>query len=485
MNNNSQRNRSNSTKERLKRALMTVLALTFIASGLTSCRDRQDPVRPIFQGMYSPKAVQMTLGSRSGGKKIDFTIDNINMRIYNSTPLPYNTSLDSAYLVMYLSNQVPMTIVNEQTGVQNWTPGDTAKISIKGGKLRLNINRKDRPELSYDFRIISYGYDPNKLTWEKLPSTVLSSASGEGQVARLGEKYYYMASTDRGTEVFSISFSPTTFTPLEGSVAPQGAKAGTLMTDKHGLAWVVSEDGSLYSSSDLKSWNRSYRKGQIPGEDAEIVSILSDNSKDEDKSATLSVVTKSTEGYFFRNIKKDPSGNFGTFVGRKEQTPPLFPITGGYVYSYTVSGTQHSNIFGGFTKTGEPSRKSFFTSDGIHWAETPYSSIIGNIPEVGGLYLSDPYTPGRIFLVGGTYDGKPSGKIKVSTDRGITWTELKEEQLPPAEFVARTNAAGLIMRDEKGIEHVYIIGGNISGKPSQEVWHGYLDTTGGVVNGYE
>ena len=215
-----------------------------------------------------------------------------------------------------------------------------------------------------------------------------------------------------------------------------------------------------------------------------MVALLNDNTKSGSPEISFSVITGAGEEYYFRSMRSNAEGAFEAFAERIP-VPLAFPISGGYVYTYTVSGTQHSNLFGGLTRGGIPSEKSYFTSDGLRWAETPYATVAKSVPELGGLYLSDPDTPGRIILVGGIYDGKISSAIKVSTDRGITWTELKEEQLPPITFLPRSGASGLLMRDGEGIQHVYIFGGEVSGAPSREVWHGFLDTKGGIINAYE
>lgn len=467
---------------RRETGLFCAALVFFLGALMSSCTQPQSTVTPLFRGLYSPKAVQLTLGTRSAGTKVDFTIDNINMRIYNRVPLPYGTKLDSAYLTMYLSNQVPMSLMNAATGTQKWHPGDTAKISVKGGLLKLNISRDGHPALTYDFRIQSYGYDPNKLTWKNLGADVLPVAAERGRVVSLDGKYYFVGRTGTEVSLYGLAAEPLSFSAQEGAALPPLSKPETLLSDKHGLTWMATDDGKLYFTKDLRTWSLYY--APTTGDGERVVSVLSDNSKGRDAVARLSVITRTQAGYFFKSMRSDASGAFSAFDGGVP-VDPHFPVKGGYIYTYTVSGTQHSYLFGGVTAMDLPSEKAYFTSDGINWAPTPFVSAANSVPEVGGLYLADPDTPGRLMLVGGTYAGKVSSKIKVSNDRGITWTELTKEQLPPAAFLPRSMSSGFLMHDAKGIQHVYILGGVVDGKPSREVWHGYLDTSGGVVNAFE
>ena len=102
----------------------------------------------------------------------------------------------------------------------------------------------------------------------------------------------------------------------------------------------------------------------------------------------------------------------------------------------------------------------------------------------GGLYLRTG-NDSEIFVIGGTYPKTgDSHSIKRSVDRGITWKALPEQELPNGAFLARHHASGYATGSGNQLQ-VYIFGGIINGKPSQEIWHGLLDTTGGIINNWE
>ena len=450
---------------------------------LSSCSQPQQQVTPIYQGLYTPKALQMTFGSRLNGTTVDFSIDNNKMRIFNETPLPYGTELDSAYLTAYLSNQVPITLTNLETGTQKWMPGDSAKISVKGGRLTLEINRDKHPSVTYDLRIMSYGYDPDKLTWSDL-GDILPIRAETGKILEKDGRIRYLGRTGQESRLYAVSVDPAvTFTPVAGAAVPSGLRPETVIEDIHGRYWALADNGSLYSSKDLSSWILSY---DVSATGEPVYELLGDNSKTGSTAASITAVTRTpgaAETYLIRTLLTDAEGRFTGF-GPSAEVPEAFPVRDAFIFSYTVSGTRHSATYGGTDAEGNPSPKSYFTSDGLNWAETPLSSAADVVPATGGLFLLDPTDPNHLILIGGTYADGASAKIKVSNDRGLAWSELSQEQSPGTDFTARTMAAGILLEDANGTDHVYIFGGLIGGVPSSDVWHGYLDKTGGIINAF-
>lgn len=88
-------------------------------------------------------------------------------------------------------------------------------------------------------------------------------------------------------------------------------------------------------------------------------------------------------------------------------------------------------------------------------------------------------------MVGGIYlVGEPTNTIKRSVDKGVTWSLLPKQTTIESDFAPRHNASGLVLGYDRSL-HIYIFGGIIDDKPSKEIWHGYLDTTGGIINSFE
>ena len=150
-----------------------------------------DYVRPVYTDYTVPGQVVLTF-PKVKGKQIPaarFSIDHINHRIYNKTPLPYGSEIDSAYLSMAVSNQLKVTLRNVSSDKRvawNVAGSDTTLISFKGGRMELTIQtdkKKDNQSVTYDFRVLTYGYDPNKIVWTDM-SNGLPIETEETQIGR-------------------------------------------------------------------------------------------------------------------------------------------------------------------------------------------------------------------------------------------------------------------------------------------------------------
>ena len=454
----------------------TLLLLACMSLLGTSCQNRnQQVVNPWYSGHYHPKYVQFTLDNKKG-KKVEMQIDHMRKRIYNTVPLPYGTKLDSAYLEVIMSNQLDAVLRNVSKETEKaFSSSDTGKINIEGGRLALIISRKDLPTLTYDIRIMSYGYDPDKLTWDERTSTAPTGVV-EAKVVEHNSLHYYITRDAGGAgKLYQVDLASTSFVAQEANL-PVGLLPKTLYNDHRGNAWLLDEQGQLFSSADLKTWENKTPEG------VRLTQILNDQELNPDKPTSLSAIgTPQNEGDTYYIY----SGAVGS-MKQHEAIPNGFPVRDAFVYNYIISGTQHSNILGGIQANGQPTELSFFTSDGVHWGKTPYRYSSSSVPDTGGLFIQRREGQ-QIMLVGGLYSKEGiSNNIKISEDRGITWKSLEKSQLPGKEFTPRINIAGTSVVDANNVEHIYLIGGVLSGdRSTQEVWHGYLDTTGGIINSFE
>lgn len=457
-----------------RRTFLYLLMFIGVVFLLVACSEKTERrVHPMYADYFTPKYAELQLIQGKKVKVVPLNIDHINRRIYNKEYLAYGTKLDSARLRMVISNQIRVEVENiESKKTTSWNSSETdKKLDVSGGKLLIHIKKKDKPSLTYDFRLLSYGYDPDKLKWQR-ESIELPIEATEGNVISIEDKHYFLAKDNSAVKLYSLKFDPIAFEEITDASLPTDLNPKSIMVDKSGQIWGITKKGTLHNSMDLKNW-KEYDKAM----DISFSQILRDNGTKENFSLALTAKIKNSEEYHF--VTTSPEG-----IVMGDKVPDNFPIKDAYVYTYNVSSIEHSNVFGGISANDKPTKTSFFTSDGLHWAKTPYSSIVNAIPAEGGLFLKRNANT-SLMLIGGEYDGKISALIKVSDDRGITWKELSENQKPDKNFKARKNATGLIVLDNKGIQHVYILGGIVDNHPSKEIWHGYLDTTGGILNSYQ
>lgn len=437
----------------------------------------QPPVNPnfTFPGLITASFPTPKEEGAKALPDLNFHIDNRAMRIWNKMPLPYQSQYDSLDLEMKVTSEAVITILNQET--KKRTVYDARKrynrIDATGGKFIISIEIEDRPTLNYEMRVLTYGYNPDKFTWVK-ENTQLPIAAKRAKIFNFNGAQYWMARTSDGTTNTTklYSYSGLTFTEVAGTTLPAALLPNTLVVDSKNVAWVLDDSGVLYKSSDLKSWSIHPTNGTI------LTQIVGEVHKLDGQIAFTAI---GHEAGAYASYEVNESGG----VVNKGFLPiDYFPVSEAFVYTYSYSGASSTTLYGGMTKSTTAAPKSFFLSGSDKWGITPYQTDKQPLPMSGGLYIRTDNDL-EIFVIGGTYpESGHSNLIKRSANRGITWSELPEQELPTGAFLARHHASGYATGSDSNLQ-IYIFGGIINNQPSQEIWHGFLDTTGGIINNWE
>lgn len=452
--------------------LSALLGATLLA--LTACNSPvQHEQRPIYPDLLQPTVVTLKFPKGTSTPEVNMQIDHLKGLIYNDAYLPYGSKIDSAYLQMQLSNQCKAVITNETTGIsREWMLTDTSKIDISGGKLRLLVSRpgSERPDLTYKIRIQIYGYDPYKLTWKRL-QTPAPTPTTDGQYFTTQGQTYWMARNGKSVKLYRIEDMETSRYTLVQENLPL-LRPKSINIDHNGDAWALSDDDKVYRAAPpLKEWI------PVSTGDIRITTLLYDKEQSSGQPAHWKVI-----GYPATNPRSFASYTFTNGNTHKgADLDKRFPVRHSYVYSYDVAGSRNANIIGGVTHANEAIKEVFFSSDGLHWAMIPYRGKGFETPLEGGLFLR---SGDNVYLVGGKYTDGIRNAMYVSNNRGVDWVELTKEKEPGREFTPRYGASGMI-RPDKSDEMIYIVGGIVEGKPSTEVWKGFRDRSGGILNSIE
>lgn len=440
-----------------------------------SCNDKaQNRVSPRYTEHTTPAKVSVKFPKASKLPELDFHIDNNKMRIFNKELLPYNSQVDSVYLRMIVSSKATVKILNETTKKTNiYLPTDTGKIDLTGGRMKISIEIEKEPTIVYDMRLLTYGYDPSQYTWEKESSELPVGAVESKVITHKGERFWVSKDNNDQLALYKITLDPIAFSHEKEAKLPAGLQPTSILVDEYDNAWGLDSNGALYVSDDLKDWSH------IQLDDAHLTMLLSDvlNQSADAEISAVGFLKADKSTYYTFKINKN-----GVVNRNREALSPIFPVRDAFVYSYENEGVQHSYVLGGVTKDDKPAPTSFFTSNGVNWGKTPYTEDKQDVPSRGGLYLRSPIDQG-VYVVGGFYDNKASNAIKSSSDRGYTWSKLAVNQASGNTFTARVNSSGMILDNDKDVEF-YILGGLVAGVPSLEIWHGWLDRSGGIINNY-
>ena len=454
-----------------------ILLLGLLLGACNERGSRND--RPIYTQHTSPAKVTISFADAKKLPALSMRIDHRKKRIYNASYLPYESKVDSAYVKMVVTNEATITLHNLTTNKSTpYNPTDTGKIDLTGGKMLLTIEIKDEPTLTYDLRLLTYGYDPLKYTWVKLGAS-LPVAPTEAQILTHRGEHFWLAKTTEKVELYKVDrkdqglhFGEKQVIKTADALCPRTA------IQLHGRYWALAEGGKLYSSTDLKAW--SYK----PVEGYHLTQLLGEVSARKSEVASISAIAQSEKDqeYYILTLNLEGELLRATELpeGKKD-----FPVRQAYVYAYEEGGLYKHNIMSGFTALGKPSTVAFFTSDGEHWGRMPYTKAGEQLlPEEGALFLAAPDLQ-ELFVIGGRLKGAPTALIRKSGDQGVTWKELTKEQAPGAEFQPLYNASGLLYRNEAGDPTFYILGGEVNGIWTTQVWRGELDRSKGIINAYE
>ena len=460
---------------RSRKPVGPVSALLLLVMLFYSCnQDMGDYVRPVYTDYTVPGQVVLTF-PKVNGKQLPatrFSIDHINHRIYNKTPLPYGSEIDSAYLSMAVSNQLKVTLRNvssDKRVVWSMVGSDTTLISFKGGRMELTIQtdkKKDNQSVTYDFRVLTYGYDPNKIVWTDMSNGLPIETEETRMVVLPGDRRYLLSRHGRETSLLEIStLDPLVIRPVTEAHLPDGLRPYTAYTSPEGDTWALDAKGQLFTSSDLVTW--------LPATPAEVTvtQLLSVRT-----GAVYMVGTEDGKTYSIYQL--DKQSNVTSVV---EQVRETFPVRDSYVHEYEIASTPHMLLFGGLLASGLPISTGFFSSDLVEWGALPSKVVY---PHEGALYVT---TADRetLYRIGGVYDKGRQSTIYKSDDNGVTWTRMETEKAPGKDFLPISHAGGYYYESPKG-ESLFIFGGRVGhdGEPTRRVWRGTIDRSAGIINDF-
>lgn len=432
--------------------------------------------RPVYPNATFPSLVTVSFPKQEKDKKLPdlaFHIDNQKMRIWNKEPLPYESKYDSIDIKIAVTSEATVKILNEQTNkvVTYTATRDKERIEAKGGKLKVRIELEGSPTLVYDLRLLTYGYNPNKYTWEKENIETPVAATDARYFEFQGLGYWLAALADGSSKLYRFDYHDLSFTDLSEYVLPERALTNSLYIDRSNTAWLIAQDGKLFKSIGLDRWEQHNTDGVI------LTNVIGETTLIDGEKVFIAVGHPSdSDTYYDYYITSEG-------INRGNELPLEFPVKDAYVHKYKQAETISVTVFSGITKDGVPATRSFFLSGAKRWGETPYQDK-SKLTMKGGLFLRTA-NPSELFVVGGIYpDGKAYSTIMRSNDKGISWAKLPEQNIPDGTFSPRHHASGLAVGTGATLQ-LFILGGVIESTPSQEIWHSFLDTTGGIINSYE
>jgi len=436
-----------------------VVNLLLFSSCLNSTTDEVEysPDAQIYTFSLSSKAD--TSGLLSATR---FTIDQINGKIFNKEPLPYQFQVDSVVLTINgASTYSPFSQIMlelEPDSSYAWIQSDSVAVN------RLQKITTTAPDgkttKSYQFEMNIYQQDPYILTWQNKQTNYLPTPVASQKTITFNNRFItYFTS---GTEIKAMSTSATdgvNWTAANLTGLPFTILLSSLTAGHDAVYALDTTTSTIYKTADGINWNpvvTPYRVRAIYGE----LPAAADGNMliAADYNGTLTFA--STNNFTTMKLMNNVPDN----IPVKDFSVAIVDVTTSY------------------------SLKSIILSGGMKANNTRNSDIWILQEKDGIITLIPSRIPATLSLEGNSlffYDDKPylmivsAGKniLMYSDNYGLDWIAAGDNQAFPASFKQRTAASVITDADN----YIWIFGGiSVTQTQLVEVWKGRLNKFSGM-----
>ncbi len=414
---------------------------------------------------YSPDAqiYSFSMSSKTDSLSVltatKFTIDQINNRIFNKNPLPFQFHVDSIALSIAGSitldpfSSVSIQLSNDSTFL--WTQSDSIDFSLLKSITTTSPNGEN--EKTYLFQLNIYEKDPSVLSWEKISESYLPQGIEQQKTIAFNNRFItYNLLNGKVTATSSPLDDGVNWISTELSELPPTVILSSLTISKNAL-FLIDENNRLFRSSNGYSWIQVATDypiiaiyGILPSATkGDILVMVNDNDTykiaETDDFSTIHIMEMDA----FSSPIDLPSKNFST----------------SQIESKTTYAVKYISIAGGVK------------------ANNSYNNDIWIIQEKDGIITAlKSKKTNPISLDGSTiffYDEKPyillfsseGNSFIYSKNNGAEWEYTDQNQALPSNFDYRKNAS--VITDNNNI---WIFGG-VSQAQNQivDVWKGRLN----------
>lgn len=387
----------------------------------------------------------------------EFSIDQVNNKIFNKEPLPFKFHVDSVTLsITGVTSFTNVSIKQIPDTTFYWTQSDSIDIS----KLhQITTTAPDgKTQKTYQFQLYIYQQDPYILSWKKIREDYLPKAVNQQKTVAFNNRfitYYIVNSTVNATSTVAGDGVNWTTAALLG--LPPTIQLSSITVAENAL-YAIDEDNRLFSSSDGYSWMQSATDypvmaiyGIIPSTaKSDILVMVNDNgslklAKTDDFTSLQLIEMSSTSS----SVEELPVRNFS--ATQIESTT-----------SYTI---KYIAITGGNNSDDSINNDIWILQEKDGKISVLKSKKTNSVPIEGSsvfFYNEKPY----LFIA-----SSEKNSLLYSGNYGLEWDYVEDNQALPATFDFRKNVS--VITDNNNI---WIFGG-ISQAQTQiiDVWKGRLN----------
>lgn len=478
------------TKQKFKKLLLLLVLPMLVLT--TSCSTDDGPNLNDLSGILTFGFTDPVI------KDFPFEVDNINYVIKNTDSLPYQfdvSSLTAKFTVVTGSTvtvggteQISGETVNDFSNDVTYVVTSEDGSDTKNYRVELNVAQLNPDGLKWGQKSPN-AFDPTFDTQEYF------YLNGRHWVI-LGKTFAHFVSNPEA-KLYSSEDGSSWVEETPSGDFPLGFNHNVVVHDN--VAYVV---GVITGVDKWGALQPNIEKHLYKTEDG-VNWAKTEDALDESRILTTAF-NLNNEIYVFGGNKQ---GGFGSFIGAKDSDAPYYPAGGinettlfsanGTSFAPTAPYTENMPkrtltagyiaddkmfIAGGLDALGYPLNDVWSSSDGVSWTEVSNGGFSARIKASTVAYA------GKIYMFGGQLaDGTCAVETLVSSDNGVTWEVIDQDQALPDNFKARCNAD--VRVDADG--NLWIVGGQevvsvsytdegkidaIEYKTLTDVWSGKLNS---------
>ncbi len=407
----------------------------------------------------------LKLSSREDTSKIlnstFFTIDQVNGKIFNKEPLPFQFHVDSAAIDISGANSYTtlydITLSISGSDDVNWYKSDSVDIN-KLYKIT-TIAPDGKTTKKYDFILRVHDKDPNIISWEKISNDYISKTITEQKTVLYNNRFITYFTSNETVSAVSSATNAINWSSLSITGLPSNILLSTLKVGKNGL-YIIDEANNVFSSNDGFNWYQTNSDYQV---------IANYGIVPSDSNGKSLVIINDNNSYKFAKTE-----DFTTFQQMENATKtsiddfPVRDFTSLSVNSPSSYTTKYIIVAGGFKKDNTPNYDIWI----IQEKDGKISVLKSKNLDLGLTSISESslyFYDNSIYLFT-TLLGK--NRLFYSNNFGLEWKLKDENQSLPTQMEIRKKAS--IITDENN--YIWIFGG-VSETQTQidDVWRGRLN----------
>jgi hypothetical protein len=400
--------------------------------------------------------------SIAGLSDVEFTIDQMNGKIYNRDSMPYGTVIDEKVIcsMSFISSIVGILMVTQATNDTVYWSSEEDSIDFSS-PVMITIYAYDGVSTkTYEAKINIHQVDPDSMVWGFYSGLIPEKAFEEMKVIPYDNSYYMYATEQDNCRLYKTEKADLVdWTEIMLSGFPAKAVLSQI-AEYGGDVYVFDTDGMLYRSVDGQTWSQIEDAPYIKA----LLGFIPEGSIG--REPVLSAISKVDETLRFVVVNKEMEWLMGNEV------PDFFPLSGFGMFRHEVMYYPYLTISSGRDGNDKLSDMTWSTMDGLSWISLTNEQM--TFPGREGaafFYYND------LFYIAGGMDesGKALNDVYYSKDKGVTWWQ-DTIHVMPGDYTAR----GFSSVDVDEDNFVLLFGGK-AGKDTNvlnELWRGRINRLG-------